>query len=528
MVIRADAVPGVPIRITKYATYQASRTIAVPELVSRCGRTLDRAVRDGYDLLAASQRENLARFWDRADVRLQTRLNPVRQQQAVRWNLYQVAQASWRAEGAGVPAKGLTGQAYEGHYFWDTEVYVLPFLSYTEPRIARNLLRFRHSMLGRARERAAEMSQRGALFPWRTINGEEASSNVQQGTAQYHINADIAYAVMRYAHVEGSGRMLGEIGAEILVETARLWEDLGFYGADQKFHIHGVTGPDEYTTVVNDNTYTNLMARLNLNSAVAAVRRLREERPRDYTALVHAVRLQPREIESWERAAAAMHIPFDDEHGIHPQDETFLDREVWDLDSTPREKFPLLLHYHPLVIYRHQVLKQADIVLAMFLLGNEFSEEQKRRNFDYYDPLTTGDSSLSACVQSIIAAEIGNERQAREYFQYALLMDLGNVAGNASDGVHIASAAGVWSSLVFGFGGVRDFEGRLSFDPRLPRTWNELAFSLRFRGRQLRIKLSHDEERYLVEEGDPLNVLVRGESHVLSPGTPVAIKHPPA
>ena len=528
LLLRADAVPGVPIRVTKYATYQTSRSIPAPELVSRCRRTLDRAVRDGFDTLLTSQRTNLARFWDRADVRLQTRLNPVRQQQAVRWNLYQVAQATWRAEGAGVPAKGLTGQAYEGHYFWDTEVYVLPFLSYTEPRIAHNLLAVRHSMLGRARERASQMSQGGALFPWRTINGEEASSNVQQGTAQYHINADIAYAVMRYAHVEGSGRMLGEIGAEILVETARLWQDLGFYGADQKFHIHGVTGPDEYTTVVNDNTYTNLMARLNLNSAVAAVRRLREERPADYTALVHAVRLHPKEIESWERAAAAMHIPFDDERGIHPQDETFLDREVWDLDSTPRDKFPLLLHYHPLVIYRHQVLKQADIVLAMFLLGNEFSEEQKRRNFDYYDALTTGDSSLSACVQSIIAAEIGHERQAREYFQYALLMDLGNVAGNASDGVHIASAAGVWSSLVFGFGGVRDFEGRLSFDPRLPRVWNELAFSLQFRGRQLRIKLSHDEERYLVDEGDPLNVLVRSESHVLSPGTPVVIKHPPA
>ena len=205
---------------------------------------------------------------------------------------------------------------------------------------------------------------------------------------------------MRYAHVEGSGHMLGQIGAEILVETARLWRDLGFYGGDQRFHIHGVTGPDEYTTVVNDNTYTNLMARLNLYSAAAAVRRLCEERPTDYTALVHAVRLQSKEIESWERAAAAMHIPFDDDRGIHPQDETFLDREVWDLDSTPREKFPLLLHYHPLVIYRHQVLKQADIVLAMFLLGNEFPEEQKRRNFDYYDPLTTGDSSLSACVRA--------------------------------------------------------------------------------------------------------------------------------
>ena len=288
-----------------------------------------------------------------------------------------------------------------------------------------------------------------------------------------------------------------------------------------------MTGPDEYTTVVNDNTYTNLMARLNLNFAAATIRRLREERPEDYAALVHQVRLKPGEIESWERAAAAMHVPFDEERGIHPQDETFLDREPWDLDATPRDKFPLLLHYHPLVIYRHQVLKQADIVLAMFLLGNEFSEEQKRRNFDYYDPLTTGDSSLSACVQSIIAAEIGKERQALEYFQYAVLMDLGNVAGNASDGVHIASAAGVWSSLVFGFGGVRDFDGQLSFSPRLPHAWNELAFSLRFRGRQLRVKLTHDEERYLVEEGEPLNVLIRGEPCLLSPDNPVAIKRSP-
>ena len=527
VLLTADAVPGVPIRITKYATYQTSRSIPVPELVDRCRRALDRAVPDGFDTLLASQRANLARFWDRADVRVQTRLNPVRQQQAVRWNLFQVAQATWRAEGAGVPAKGLTGQAYEGHYFWDTEVYVLPFLSYTQPKIARNLLRFRHSMLGRARERAAEMSQRGALFPWRTINGEEASSNFQQGTAQYHINADIAYAIGRYTHIQGDIRLLGEIGAEILVETARLWADLGFYGADERFHIHGVTGPDEYTTVVNDNAYTNLMARLNLNFAAATVRRLREERPRDYTALVHTVGLQFREAEAWERAAAAMHIPFDETRRIHPQDETFLDREPWDLDATPREKFPLLLHYHPLVIYRHQVLKQADIVLAMFLLGNEFPEEQKRRNFDYYDPLTTGDSSLSACVQGIIAAEIGRERQALEYFQYALLMDLGNVAGNASDGVHIASAAGVWSSLVFGFGGVRDFDGHLSFTPRLPRAWNELAFSLRFCGRQIRIRLTHDEENYLIDEGTPLEITIRGEPHLLSPGTTVTIKLTP-
>lgn len=526
VILTADALPGVPIRLIKYATYQTSRSVPVPELTERCRRTLDRSVRDGFASLVTSQRENLDRFWDRADVRVQARLNSLRQQQAIRWNLYQVAQASWRAEGAGIPAKGLTGQAYEGHYFWDTEIYVLPFLCYTQPRIARNLLRFRHSMLDNARERAREMSQRGALFPWRTINGDEASSNFQQGTAQYHINADIAYAIRRYANVRGDGLLAG-IGAEILVETARLWEDLGFYGTDEKFHIHGVTGPDEYTTVVNDNTYTNLMARLNLSFAAATVRRLHKERPDDYAALVHDVGLQPDEVESWELAAAAMHVPFDHERRIHPQDDTFLDREVWDLASTPPEKFPLLLNYHPLVVYRYQVLKQADIVLAMFLLGDEFSREQKRRNFEYYDPLTTGDSSLSACVQSIIASEIGNERQALEYFNYALLMDLANVAGNASNGVHIASAAGVWSSIVFGFGGVRDFDGRLSFTPKLPHAWSELSFSLRFCDRQIRVRLTHDEERYLVDEGEPLQVIIRREPHLLATGTPVAIKRSP-
>src|SRR2546423_2306569 len=518
ILITADASPGVPLRITKFATYQGSRSIPAPELVDRSRRTLDRALRVGFDTLVQQQRQQLDQFWDRADVRVESRSDQVRLQQAIRWNLFQVAQASWRAENAGISAKGLTGHAYDGHYFWDTEIYVLPFLSYTQPRIAANLLRHRHSMLDRARERAAVMSQRGALFPWRTLTGEEASANFQAGTAQYHINADIAYAIRRYTNVLGDLDLMCEVGAEILVETARLWEDLGFFGADGKFHIHGVTGPDEYTTVVNDNTYTNLMARLNLSYAASTVRLLREVRPDAYTALAHEVNLRPDEVESWERAAAAMHVPWDPEKGIHPQDDTFLTREVWDLESTPREKFPLLLHFHPLVIYRHQVIKQADIVLAMFLLGNEFSQEQKRRNYEYYDPLTTGDSSLSACVQSILAAEIGNERQAIQYFNYALLMDLADIAGNTSNGVHIASAAGVWSSLVFGFGGVRDFDGDLSFEPALPRLWSSLSFSLRFCRRQLRVRLTHEEETYLVDDGEPLEITIPGERPMLHAG----------
>jgi alpha,alpha-trehalose phosphorylase len=314
----------------------------------------------------------------------------------------------------------------------------------------------------------------------------------------------------------------------VLVETARLWEDLGFYGADGRFHIHSVTGPDEYTTVVNDNAFTNLMARMNLRAAVEAVRLLERERPDDHHVLVHDVGLRPAEVVAWEAAAEAMFVPYDEARGIHPQDAAFLEREVWDLEATPPEKFPLLLHFHPLVIYRYQVIKQADVVLAMFLLGDQFTLEQKRSNFRYYDPLTTGDSSLSASVQSIVAAEIGEGRRALQYFRHALLMDLADLAGNVSDGVHVASAGGAWMALVFGFGGVRDFGGALSFHPHLPVPWRSLAFSLRFRDRQLRVELSHAEERFVLDEGDPLDLSVRGEPHRVEKGVPLVLPAPPS
>jgi alpha,alpha-trehalose phosphorylase len=525
LLITIDAKAGVPIVITKYAAYHSSREVRPGELVARCERTLNRAVAGGYDRLVAKQREQLDRFWDRADVCVETDHERTRTQQAIRWNLFQVAQATWCSQGSGVPARGLTGLAYDGHYFWDSETWVLPFLSHTQPRMARNLLRFRHSMLPRARARAREMSQRGALFPWRTINGDEASANFQAGTAQYHINADIAFALVHYVDVRDDREFLAEFGAELLVETARLWEDLGFYGKDGMFHIHGVTGPDEYTTVVNDNTYTNLMARENLRSAAQSVRWLQSEHPDDYLAFAESLNVTPAEIDAWEAAAQSMYIPYDKERGIHPQDHAFLDREVWDLENTPPEQFPLLLHHHPLVIYRFQVIKQADIVLAMFLLGSDFTAEQKQRNFDYYDSLTTGDSSLSACMQSIIATEVGRHDQAYEYFRHGLFMDLGGHAGNAVDGVHIASAAGVWLSLAYGFGGMRDSGGRLAFSPHLPEQWTSLEFSVRFQDRQVRVHLTPDEERFLVEEGEPLNVTIHGVPTILNPGEKVAV-HP--
>lgn len=505
-----DAKLGVPIQLTKFAAYHSSRGVAPRELVDRAERVLSRATAAGFDQIASQQRESLDLFWEASDVEVE---GDDAVQQAVRWNLFQLHQATARAEGSGVPAKGLSGHGYEGHYFWDIEIFVLPFLCYTDPRIAKNLLRFRHSMLDAARARARELNEDGALFPWRTISGDEASAYYQAGTAQYHLNADIAYALKRYVDVSGDVEALSEFGAELLVETARMWTGLGFFDQHERFHLYTVTGPDEYTTVVNDNAFTNLMARLNLNYAATVLDELRERDPQCRRGLASDIALRDDEPLTWRRIADSMHVPFDAERCINPQDAQFLEREAWNFEGTPAENYPLLLHYHPLVIYRHQVLKQADVVLAMFLLGNEFDLEQKRRNFDYYDPLTTSDSSLSPPVHSIVAAEILNDVRAMEHFRLTLLTDLADVASNSEHGVHVAATGGTWMALVYGFGGLRDFDGRIQFDPRLPKDWKRLGFSLRIRDTRLRVDLTHETMTLRLSEGTSLEVEVFGQEH---------------
>ena len=301
-----------------------------------------------------------------------------------------------------------------------------------------------------------------------------------------------------------------------------MWTELGFWrtnGGDPTFHIHGVTGPDEYTTVVNNNLFTNVMARYNLEAAALVVERLKERRPVDFERLVHRLGVTDDEVAEWRRCAEGMTIPFDEGLGIHPQDDFFLDREVWDLSRTPDELRPLMLHYHPLVIYRFQVLKQADVVLAMFLQGDRFTPEEKRANFEYYDPITTGDSTLSAVVQAIIAAEVGYEDVAMDYFRQALYVDLADLHDNTVDGMHIASAGGVWSALVFGFAGMGDRRRRLRFDPRLPRDWPAMRFRIRWHGTRLLVELTQDAITFtMLERGkDPeISVNVRGEYYTIT------------
>lgn len=522
VVYTIHAQPGSSFRLTKYLTYHTSHTAEAAELAERAERTLDRARAEGWDALRASQQRRVAEFWDSSDVRIR---GDMRVQQSLRWNLFQLMQASARVEGAGIGARGLTGPTYDGHYFWDTEIYVLPFLVYTNPRVARNLLAFRHGMLDAARRRAREVGEKGALFPWRTINGEEASAYYAAGTAQYHIDADIAYALRKYVEMSGDRAFLAEQGAEILVETARLWLSLGFFSPHKegRFCINGVTGPDEYNTVVNNNLFTNVMARGNLRYAAQVVRALRLEDPERYAALLHKTGYEEHEERAWLEAAEAMYIPFDDKRGIHLQDDSFLDKQRWDLEGTPSEKYPLLLHYHPLVIYRHRVIKQADVVMALFLQSQAFSCEEKRADFDYYDPLTTGDSSLSVCIQSIVASEVGYHEEAYEYFRYAVLMDLADVGGNVRDGAHVAAIGGTWMAVTYGFAGMRDHDGELSFDPRLPIQWESMRFPIRVRDRRITVEVQRGEATYELVSGEELSVRHQDTEVKLRPGEPVTM-----
>jgi alpha,alpha-trehalose phosphorylase len=472
---------------------------------------LSAARQTGWDGLLAEQRAYLDNFWDRADVEVD---GDAELQQAVRFALFHVLQAGARAEMRAIPAKGLTGPGYDGHAFWDTETFVLPLLTLTVPDSTAHALRWRHFTLPLAIERAAQHGLKGALFPWRTINGQECSGYWPAGTAAFHISADIAHAVIRYVESTGDEAFDRGPGIDLLTHTARLWKSLGHHDAKGRFRIDGVTGPDEYSAVVDNNVYTNLMARENMMAAADAATR--------YPDRARELGIDAEEIGGWRVAAHDMTIPYDEALGVNPQDEEFTGHEVWDFASTPAEKYPLLLHYPYFDLYRKQIVKQADLVLAMYLFGDMFTAEQKARNFDYYEPLTVRDSSLSSCIQAVMAAEVGHLDLAFDYLGEAALTDLRDLAHNTRDGLHIASLAGAWIAVVGGFGGLRHRDGSVGFAPRLPEALSRLAFTVLIKGRRVHVEVTHVEATYSLAYGEPLDILHYDEVVHLSAEKPEA------
>lgn len=492
--------PGERLRVVKFIAYGWSSVRSRPAIHDQVLAALSTARLTGWEGLLAEQRSYLDDFWSHADVELD---GDPQIQQAVRFSLFHVLQAGARGERRPIPAKGLTGPGYDGHTFWDTEIFVLPVLTLTQPAAAADALRWRYSILDKAKERAQQLGFKGAAFPWRTIAGEECSGYWPASTAAFHIDADIAYAVVHYIGATGDSKFEEEVGVELLVETARLWRSLGFEDAAGHFRIDGVTGPDEYSALADNNVYTNLMAQLNLRAAVEEVER--------HPKIAQKLGVDADESSSWRSAAEKMLLPYDQRLKVTPQDENFTEHEVWNFADTKPDQYPLFLHFPYFDLYRKQVIKQADLVLAMQLFSSVFSAEQKARNFAYYEPLTVRDSSLSAAPQAVLAAEVGQLQLAYDYLGEAALMDLDDLEHNTRDGLHIASLAGSWTVLVAGFGGLRWQDGSISFAPRLPDSIARLAFNILFCGSRLRVEVKASEAIYSLLEGSPLKTWHHGE-----------------
>ncbi len=520
LTITATVAPGRPLRVTKFLGYDWSAERTVPALRGEVDAAVDGAVQTGWEGLLQQQRAFLDTFWEEADIEIG---GNAELQQAVRFALFHTVQAGARGEQRPIPAKGLTGPGYDGHTFWDTEAFVLPLLMLTYSRrwAVADALRWRHQTLDLARERAQSLGLRGAAFPWRTIAGQECSGYWPAGAAAFHINAAIADAVNRYLLLTEDEAFARDAGVELLVETARLWRSLGHHDAAGQFRIDGVTGPDEYSAIADNNVYTNLMAARNLRAAADASER--------HPELARPLGVDDEEIASWRDTADAMFIPYDASLGIHPQAEGFTDHQEWDFDSTPPENYPLLLHYPYFDLYRKQVVKQADLVMALFYAGDCFTSEEKARNFTFYERLTVRDSSLSACIQAAVAAEVGHVELAYDYFGEAALLDLDDLQHNTRDGVHIASLAGACIVAIAGFGGLRESGGMLSFVPRLPQALTHLALNLRARKTtRLRIEVEPTQATYTLLTGEQLDIHHHGEPITVTADQPVQRPIPPA
>ncbi len=502
-----DLHQGDRLRIVKFLAYGWSSRRSVPAMRDQTDAALAAAMHTGWDGLVASQRAYLDDFWAGADIELEG--DPALQQ-AMRFALFSVLQSAARAEGRAIPAKGLSGRGYDGHSFWDMETYTLPMLTYVAPAAARDALLWRHSTLELARARARELGVGGATFPWRTISGKECSGYWPASTAAFHINADIADAVRRYIGATQDATFEHCEAIELLVETARLWRSIGHHDAAGNFRIDGVTGPDEYTSIADNNVYTNLMAARNLRSAADLCAR--------HGRRAAEMSVDEEEIAAWRDAASAMIIPFDHELGVTQQCELFTHYRHWDFAATGPEHYPLLLHFPYYTLYSSQVIKQADLVFALYACGDYFSDEQTARDFEYYEAITVRDSSLSACVQAIVAAEVGHVDLAYDYLTETAYIDLRDLAFNTKDGIHLAALAGSWLVAVAGFGGMRDHGDTLTFAPRLPAALTRLSFRLIYRGRRLRVTVRHSEVRYELLDGEPLEVMHHDERVALETG----------
>ncbi|UKK85825.1 beta-phosphoglucomutase [Sphingopyxis sp. BSN-002] len=502
-VVRGEMVAGDTLTIDRVVAMACARGRPV-DLVAVEGATT------GFDAIAEGQRSAVQAFWGKAGFAID---GDDALAEALRFDLFQLHQSASRDPNHSIGAKGLTGEGYEGHYFWDAETFMLPVLALQAPERAKTLLAYRVGKLDRARAHAKALGHsRGALYPWRTIAGDECSSHYPTGSAQYHINGDIAYALALYIAATGDEAFRAE-AAEMLFETARMWMEIGAFDPRRggAFCIHGVTGPDEYSALVDNDFYTNAIARRHLAYAADTADWLRARH--EFSALAAAIDLKDGEVAGWRAAADAMWLPVDPALGVNPQDDAFLGRpELPGLAASGDRHGPLLMRYHPMILFRHQVAKQGNVVQAMAMDLVEMPLSRQRRNFDYYSRVTTHDSTLSSVSFAIAAARLGDETAALRFMHECAFVDLENRHGNTSHGLHMAALAGSWLILAQGWGGLRLDGAAPAFRPQLPSAWNGYSFRLQWRGSTIELAVDAVGCTYRLLAGEPLDVVDHGRA----------------
>lgn len=498
-------------------TYRLDRLVAVytsrdrPDPAAAAARYLAEAERRGADALIEAHARAWRARWRDADVEIRGDDDA---QRAIRFACYHlIAASNPDDERVSVPARMLSGPAYRGHVFWDTEIYMLPFYLYTHPQAARALLLYRYHTLPAARAKAKRLGYDGAFYAWESADtGDEVTPRyvmgpngevieILTGELEVHISADIAYAVWHYWQATGDDAFFLEAGAEIILETARFWASRGRLEADGRYHIRNVIGPDEYHEGVDDNAYTNGMARWNLERGVETARLLAERWPRRSRELARAIGLGEDEPARWAELAAAMYTGLDPKTGVIEQFQGYHDLDEIDLDAYEPRTAPIDVILGRERVRRSQAIKQPDVLMLIHLLWNAFPPEVREANFRHYDPRTAHGSSLSPSIHALLAARLGETALARRYWRQAAEIDLADNMGNAAGGVHAAALGGLWQATVFGFAGLETRGDRIRLDPHLPGEWAGLGFAFQWRGRRLRAEIGPDGARWAEDRG---------------------------
>ena len=487
------------ISLQKYVAFYSTND-NVNNIIESAAAAVRSCHQSGFDTFMQEQEGFWHKHWEIGDIKINGNAND---DLAVRFNLFHVRQQIPTEGALSIGATGITGPQYSGKVFWDTEIYVMPYINYIDPALTKEMLMYRYRILDHAKNRAKEMDGKGALFAWASIDGNETSTCIEASTAEYHLQSDIAYAINRYYRSTNDKHFLYHYGAEILFETAAFMYHLGAYipENDNHFCINGVCGPDEYAGTVNNNFYTNMMLRFHFNFAIEVYEMMKQERPDLLQKLKSKIRITEQDIRNWRHASDTMYPCYNERLGIFEQDASFLTKNPVDVSKLPQHVSLLGSETHLLNVWRMQLIKQADVILLLFLLGKDYTPEQKKANYDFYEPKTNHGSSLSPAVHSIIANEIGYKKDAYAYFRSSAYMDLCDFKHNTAGGLHMACLGGVWMTVANGYLGMRDYDDKLIFHPVIPDEWDSYLIHIVYRGSVLRIEVNHQQTIFILKKG---------------------------